>query len=87
MKETVRALQTGALAEIAVVAFVVAFVLVCAYAFTLSKRAREHAKQLPLDDAQPAADLPADATSEVTPPPEASGDGAVSSSDDLLLTL
>ena len=63
MKETVRALQTGAMAEIAVVAFVVAFVLVCAYAFTLSKRAREHAKNLPLDDAAPA-------------PPEASGDGA-----------
>ena len=50
-KETVRALQTGALAEIAVVAFVVAFVLVVIYAFTLSKRTREHIKRQPLDDA------------------------------------
>lgn len=50
-KETVRALQTGALAEVAVVAFVVAFVLVVAYALTLSKRTREQIKNLPLDDA------------------------------------
>ena len=50
-KETLRALQTGALAEIAVVAFVVAFVLVVAYALTMSKRQREHIKNLPLDDA------------------------------------
>ena len=50
-KETVRALQTGALAEIAVVAFVVAFVLVVVYAFTLSKRTREQIKRQPLDDA------------------------------------
>ena len=50
-KETVRALQTGALAEIAVVAFVVAFVLVVAYALTMSKRQREALKNRPLDDA------------------------------------
>ena len=50
-KETVRALQTGALAEVAVVAFVVAFVLVVAYALTLSKRTREEIKRQPLDDA------------------------------------
>lgn len=49
-KETVRALQTGAMAEIAVVAFVVAFVLVVAYAFTLKKSTREEIKRLPLDD-------------------------------------
>ena len=49
-KETVRALQTGALAEIAVVAFVVAFVLVVGYALTLSKRTRTELKNLPLDD-------------------------------------
>ncbi len=49
-KETVRALQTGALAEIAVVAFVLAFVLVVAYAFSLSKRTRTEIKNLPLDD-------------------------------------
>lgn len=74
MKETVRALETGALAEIAIIAFVVAFVAVCAYAFMLSKKERTDAKNMPLDDAMPA-------------PPEASGDGAATSSDDLLLTL
>ena len=50
-KETVRALQTGALAEIAVVAFVVAFLCVVAYAFTLKKSTREEIKRQPLDDA------------------------------------
>ena len=50
-KDTVRALQTGALAEVAVVAFVVAFVLVVAYAFTMTRRQREHLKRQPLDDA------------------------------------
>jgi len=50
-KETVRALQTGALAEVAVVAFVVAFVLVVAYAFTMSKGQRQALKNQPLDDA------------------------------------
>ncbi|MEM1054830.1 MAG: hypothetical protein AAGI52_04840 [Bacteroidota bacterium] len=72
MKETVRALETGAMAEIAIVAFVIAFVAVCAYAFTLSKRQRTDAKNLPLEDAMPA--------------PSSSGDGAAPSSDDLLLT-
>ena len=50
-KETVRALQTGAFAEVAVVAFVVAFLCVVAYAFTMSKRTREEIKRQPLDDA------------------------------------
>lgn len=62
-KETVRALQTGAFGEIAVVAFVVAFVLVVGYAFSLSKRQREHAKNLPLQDdtdAFPTPDPPTD---------------------------
>lgn len=58
-KETVRALQTGALAEVAVVAFVVAFLLVVAYAFTMSKAKREEMKRQPLDDAP-----------EITPPNE-----------------
>lgn len=60
-KDTVRALQTGALAEVAVVAFFVAFVLIVAYAFTLSKRQREALKNQPLqDDAEffPASDAP-----------------------------
>ncbi len=50
-KESIRALQTGALAEVAVVAFVVAFVLVVAYALMLPKRTRTELKNLPLDDA------------------------------------
>jgi len=50
-KETVRALQTGALAEVAVIAFMVAFALVCAYAFTMSKRQRDEIKNQPLNDA------------------------------------
>lgn len=50
-KETVRALQTGGLAEVAVVAFVVAFVAVLVYAFTMSKRQRDEIKRQPLDDA------------------------------------
>mgnify|MGYP002849060182 CR=1 FL=1 len=36
------------------VAFMVAFVSIVVYAFTLSKRRREDAKNLPLDDAMPA---------------------------------
>ena len=50
-KETVRALQTGALAEVAVVAFVVAFVLVVIYALTMRKPMRDALKRQPLDDA------------------------------------
>ena len=51
MKEVVRAMETGILAQIGLVAFVVAFLLVVIYAFTLSKRKREYGKHLPLDDA------------------------------------
>lgn len=53
MKEVVRALQTGALAELALVAFIAAFVLVVIYTFTLSKKRRDYAKNIPLDDATP----------------------------------
>ncbi len=51
MKEAVRALETGTFGEIGLVAFIVAFVLVVAYALTLSKETREAIKHLPLDDA------------------------------------
>ena len=50
-KDTIRALETGAAAEVAVVAFVVAFVLVVAYALTLKKSTRDEIKRQPLDDA------------------------------------
>lgn len=62
MKEAVRALETGHLAEIGVVAFTIAFVLIVLYAFTLSRAAREHAKHLPLDD-EDALHLPPNGTS------------------------
>lgn len=50
MKELVRALETGSLAQIGLIAFVVAFLLVVAYAVTRSKGQREDAKHLPLED-------------------------------------
>ena len=64
-KETVRALQTGALGEIALVAFVIAFLGVVAYTFSLTKRQRDDAKHLPLEDDDTVVppdspDLPAD---------------------------
>ena len=71
-KETVRALQTGALAEIAVVAFVVAFVLVVAYAFTLSKERRDAAKNLPLHSLpRVGGDAPSVDDASATPTPDA----------------
>ena len=53
MKEAVRALETGAFAEIGLIAFVVAFALMVLYALTLSKEKRDAAKHLPLRDADP----------------------------------
>jgi cbb3-type cytochrome oxidase subunit 3 len=49
-KDAVRALETGTLGEIAVVAFFVAFVLIVIYALTLSKSECDDALNLPLDD-------------------------------------
>ena len=57
-KEAVRALDTGALPQIGLVAFVVAFVCVVVYAFTLSAARRRTLATLPFDDGVPA-DLPA----------------------------
>lgn len=59
-QETVRALETGALAELSVVAFVFAFVIVVGRALSMSKAARAHARALPLDDAPIPSDLPTD---------------------------
>lgn len=50
MKEVVRAMDTGSLAVIGLVAFAVAFLAVVAYTLTLSKQRRDAAKSLPLDD-------------------------------------
>jgi cbb3-type cytochrome oxidase subunit 3 len=50
MKDAVRALEMGAAAEIGLIAFVVAFLAMVAYAFTLSRKKRDEIKHLPLDD-------------------------------------
>jgi cbb3-type cytochrome oxidase subunit 3 len=50
MKELVRALETGDLAQVGLIAFVVAFCLMVAYAFSRTKQQREDAKDLPLED-------------------------------------
>lgn len=50
-KDAVRALETGALSEVGLVAFFIAFVLIVIYALTLPKRECESALNVPLDDA------------------------------------
>ncbi|MEM1094940.1 MAG: cbb3-type cytochrome c oxidase subunit 3 [Bacteroidota bacterium] len=52
-KALLRSLETGALAEIGIVAFVVAFLLMVAWAFRLKPNERHHAKHQPLNDAEP----------------------------------
>lgn len=49
MRDVVHALETGQLAQVGLVAFFVAFVLVLIYAFTLSRPTRETLKHQPLD--------------------------------------
>ena len=50
MKEVVRALETGMLAEIGLIAFVVAFVLIFVRVVLMSKQERDDAKGMPLAD-------------------------------------
>jgi len=49
-KEVFRAVETGALAEIGLIVFVLTFLLILIRVFTLSKKERDHAKQIPLDE-------------------------------------
>jgi hypothetical protein len=51
MKEAVRALDSGILPEIGLIAFFVAFVLIVIRVMLMKKSEREDAKQIPLDDA------------------------------------
>ena len=51
-KDAVRALETGTLAEIGLVAFFIAFLLIVAYALMLPKRDCEDALNMPLDDGE-----------------------------------
>ena len=53
MKEVIRAIDPGLLPQIGLVAFIVAFVLVVIYAFTMSRKKRTSLKNLPLDDPAP----------------------------------
>lgn len=50
MKETIRALETGVLPVIGLIAFVIAFLGVLLYVFALSEKSRTSAKNLPLTD-------------------------------------
>jgi cbb3-type cytochrome oxidase subunit 3 len=49
-KDVLRALETGMLAEIGLLAFVLAFGLILLYTFTRPHRFRQAAKQMPLND-------------------------------------
>ena len=50
MRDVVHALETGQLAQVGLVAFFVAFVLILVYTFTLSRKKREQLKNQPLED-------------------------------------
>lgn len=49
-KDVFRALDTGVLAEIGLIAFIVTFVLILIRVILLPKRERDHAKNMPLDE-------------------------------------
>lgn len=67
MKEVVRALETGALGQISLIAFVFAFAIILIRVFALSKKDRSDAKNIPLNDGTE----PFDATSSY----QANGNG------------
>ncbi len=50
MKELVQSMETGLLAEIGLLAFMFAFVLIVIRAMTMKKGEREDAKHMPLND-------------------------------------
>ena len=49
-KDVIRSLDTGPLAEIGLLAFFLAFIMILLYAFWMPKDFREHAKHIPLED-------------------------------------
>ncbi|MBO6576384.1 MAG: cbb3-type cytochrome c oxidase subunit 3 [Rhodothermales bacterium] len=53
VRELLGAIETGALAQVGLLAFVVAFVAIVIYAFSLSGADRERAKNQPLSDPEP----------------------------------
>ncbi|ARA92129.1 MAG: hypothetical protein D6685_19565 [Bacteroidetes bacterium] len=50
LKETLRAMETGALAEIGLLAFFFAFVLILIRVFLMTRQECEAARHMPLDD-------------------------------------
>lgn len=58
MKEVVRALDSGLLPIIGLIAFGVAFIAIVAWAMTMKKEDRDAAKQQPLQEPAPVVDLP-----------------------------
>jgi cbb3-type cytochrome oxidase subunit 3 len=50
MKDVARAMESGALAEIGLIAFFVAFILILIYVIRMPKKQRDKAKHLPLED-------------------------------------
>ena len=64
-KEAVRALDTGLLPQIGLVAFVVAFACIVAHAFTLSTARRRSFDALPFDDGLPVDPAPTNGSATV----------------------
>ncbi len=52
-KDILRSLETGPLAEIGLLAFFIAFILILLYVYWMPKDFREHARHMPLEDDTP----------------------------------
>ena len=50
INEVLRSMETGLLAEVGLVAFLIAFTIILIRTLSMSKRARDDAKQMPLDE-------------------------------------
>jgi cbb3-type cytochrome oxidase subunit 3 len=66
MKDAIRALETGAMAEVALLAFVVAFVTILVYVFTLKRSAIDEMQNLPFHDGLPDAGAPSTETTKTS---------------------
>ncbi len=64
MKDVIRALETGAMAEVALLAFVVAFVTILVYVFTLERSAIDEMQNLPFHDGLPDSGVPSNAKTQ-----------------------
>lgn len=49
-KDVIRSIESGILPIIGLIAFVITFAVILIRVFTISKREREHAKNIPLDE-------------------------------------